>query len=581
MPIRVPFDSLTLRAVSEELQRTVVGGAVQHIAQPSAADLILTVRHHGANHALTLSCDPVFARAHLTHVRRPNPPSPPAFCMLCRKYLEGGYVAAVAQRGFDRILDITVQFPDGSRYRLIAELMGKHSNLILVNEAGTILDAARRVTRRINRVREILPGLPYVSPPVPADRADPFTAAPAEIAALTSAGGVEEEALTARLMGCFLGLSPFLATEIARRAALGSLPEAWDELIGAARRREWAPVVIRNERAEIIGAYPFPTVQAPAEAQNPRESMHQALDHYYSTALPRAALDSLRHEMETHIERALRSRSRMRETLLHALEESARAEEYRQIGELILANLHRIEPGADSATVTDYYDPATPERTLVLDPDLTPQENAEAFFRRYRKARDGRARQQAQWERAGEDLRALYAAQSRLREARHLEELRALREEMVHAGLLRAEAAPSEPAEPARRVPDFQGKKIRTVVTPEGFTIYVGENSEANDYLTGRIASPNDLWLHVRAAASAHVVIRTHNRPESVPLSVIRRAALLAARSSAAKHSSLVPVDYTLKKYVRKPRGAAPGTVLYQNEKTIYVSPTDPEENVP
>ncbi len=501
--------------------------------------------------------------------------------MLCRKYLEGGYVAAVAQRGFDRILDITVQFPDGSRYLLIAELMGKHSNLILVNEARTILDSARRVTRRINRVREILPGLPYVSPPIPAERADPLTATPTEIAEFASFGSPEEEGLSARLMGRFLGLSPFLATEIARRGALRSLPEAWDELIGAARRGEWEPVVIRNERAEIIGAYPFSTVQASAESQNPRDSIHLALDHYYSTALPRAALDSLRHEMQTLLERAVRSRLRMRESLARSLEESARAEEYRQTGELILANLYRIESGGDSVTVTDYFDPAMPERALTLDPDLSPQENAEAFFRRYRRARDGRERQQAQLERAEEDLRALYAAQTRLREARHIEELRALREEMVVAGLLRAEAAPSEPTEPARRAPDFQGKKIRAVFTPEGFTIYVGENSEANDYLTGRVASPNDLWLHVRAAASAHVVIRTQNRPDSVPVTVIRRAALLAARNSASKHSSLVPVDYTLKKYVRKPRGAAPGTVLYQNEKTIYVSPTDPDENSP
>jgi len=565
--VRIPYDSLTLRAVAEELRQTVAGGFVQHIAQPVPTDLVLTIRTRGASRLLILSCDTTFARVHLTAVKRPNPPLPPPFCMLCRKYLEGARVLDVRQRDFDRLLDIDFESAGDSRYRLVAELMGKHSNLILTNEAGLILDAAKRITRRLSRYREVLPGLPYVAPPAPEGKVDPFEGMMDHIPS------DDPEALAARLMAHYTGLSPFLAMEIAQRAAMRSPEEAWREIFGAARAGDWLPVVVRNERAEIVGAYPFPTVQFPAGAQQTRDTLNIALDHYYSTALPRAARDAALHELETALERAIRAREKQRESLRRSLEEAGRAEEYRQTGELLLANLHHILPEAESVTVTDYYAPDAPERTVSLDPTKTPHENAEAFFRRYRKAKEGAKMQQAQWERVEAELQTLRAALARAAEAKDAAALRVLREELTRQGLLRAEQSAESATEPAKRAPDFRGKKIRVYHTPEGWDIYLGENSEANDYLTGRVAAPDDLWLHVRAHTSAHVVIRTGNRPEAVPRSVIERAALLAAQHSAARHSSMVPVDYTLKKYVRRPRGAASGAVLYRNEKTLYVSP--------
>lgn len=577
---RIPYDSLTLCAVSYELRRVLVQGAVQHIAQPVPTDVVLTVRHRGVNHQLVLSCDASFARVHLTHVKRPNPPTPPAFCMLLRKHLEGARITEVFQRDFDRVLELRFTTSEDTSYRLIVELMGKHSNLILVNEAGMVLDAAKRITHRLSRFREVLPGIPYLAPPAPKGKADPFATMPEEIATFATQAPRDLEARIASLMARFTGFSPFLAAEMVARESRGSLMEAWEEVFGAARRGEWMPVLIRDEHAEPVGAYPFPTVQLPAEMQHPRDTINVALDHYYSIALPRAARDAAARDLEAALGRVIHAKEKLQESLLRSLQEASRAQEWREMGELLLANLQRVEPMAESITVADYYAADAPPRVIPLDPSKTPQENAAIYFRRYQKAKAGMKRYREQLDRIAEELFALQAVQARLPEAKSLDAVRALREELARVGLLHPGQEVEPPEEQRRREQAFRGKKIRVYHTPEGWDIYVGENSEANDYLTTRLASPNDFWLHVRASTSAHTVIRTGNRPDRVPPSVIRRAALLTAQHSPAKHSSLVPVDYTLRKYVRRPRGASPGTVLYQNQKTIYVSPETEDPGV-
>lgn len=574
MSVRIPYDSLTLRAVAHELAHTLEGGAIQQVSQPVPTDLVLTVRCRGANHALLLSCDATHARAHLTSVKRANPASAPSFCMLCRKYIGGARIRSVRQRGFDRILDIDIEDAEGTQFRLVAELMGKHSNLILVSNRQ-ILDSAKHVSKRLSSFRETLPGYRYVAPPAQEDRADSFAATAEELAAYAAEMGADREAEAARLMAHFSGLSPFLAAELLARAARTSLPEAWDALFGAAQRGEWSPVVVRNERGDVCGAYPFPTVQYPAEAQQSRDMVNTALDQYYTLALPRAEMDAAVRELTTAVDRAIKAKVKLRESLDRSLREAGRAEEHKQSGELLLANLYAITEKSESVEVTDYYAEGAPSRVIPLDPLKTARENADLYFRRYRKARDGVEIQRVQLDRTETELATLRLAKARLTETKELREIRALRAELVKADLLRRDQEVDlKPGQkPAR--PDFGGKKIRVYSTPEGWDIYLGETAEANDYLTTRVSAPSDIWLHVRANTSAHVVIRTRNNPTAVPQSVLQRAAVLAAQHSAAKHSSVVPVDYVLRKHVRRPRGAAPGMVTYQNEKTLFVNPTE------
>ena len=570
--MKVPFDSLTLRCVVSELRKLLPGGVVQQFSMPTPTDIFIAIRNHGATHTLLLSCDANTPRAHLTTVKRPNPASPPAFCMACRKHLGGGRVEQVRQREFDRIFEIAVRDREGETFLLIAELMGKHSNVILVREDGRIVDAAKRISRRTSRFREVLPGKEYEAPPT-AEGSDPFVATAAQIEETAARIAGDPEAATAFLMDRFQGVSPFLAAEILQRATKSTLGEAWEEIFGAAAREEWSPVLIRNERAEPVGAYPFPSIQFPADAQNPRASMQIALDHLYSVSLPRASADAARRQLRTEIERAITAKRKQAASLESAIGESKRAEEFKQIGELLLANLYRIEPEATSVTAPDYYAAGSPDRTIALDPKLSPQENAEAWFKRYRKARDGAQRLKQQQERTLFEIAGLESAKGEVEDLADLAAVQEMRQGLQREGYLRVQGAPSA-AQEKRRV-EFEGKKIRTITTPDGWEILVGENSEANDYLTTRAAAPNDIWLHVRANTSAHVVIRTRNQPQAVPASVLQQAAKIAARHSPAKHSSLVPVDYTLRKYVRKPKGSPPGGALYQNEKTLYVTPQE------
>jgi len=560
--IRIPFDSLTLMAVTDELDKLLVGGQIQRVTQPVESDLLLTVRNRGGNHHLILSCDSAFARAHLTSSKRPNPKSPPDFCMICRKYLENGIITAVDQRGFDRILDIRIRSGD-AHFLLVAELMGKHSNLILVAEDGAILDSAKRITHKASRFREVLPGIAYVPPPQPEGKEDPFK---------VSTDSLNGPRTAVEIQTRFAGFSPFLAAEIAARAA-DTFQKAWEEIFVAASAGNWSPVSILSEQGDPAGAYPFASVQIPSELQQREESLSASLDRYYGFAIPRAALDSAIHSLESAVAKAIKAKESRRESIRRSLAESGRAEEYKKCGEILLANLRLIEPQAESVMVTDYYGEEPEERAILLDPRKSPQENAESYFRRYRKSRDGAKIHREQLVHMDSVLKSLVSARESISGISMIEDANRIRRELLSEGVIAHEQEEPRDDKKPRGSRDFGGKRIRVFNTPEGWDIYLGENSEANDHLTLRVASPSDIWLHVRGSTSAHVVIRTGNNPAGVPQAVLQRAAILAAQHSGAKHSSMVPVDYTLKRYVRRPRGTPSGSVTYQNEKTLHVSP--------
>ena len=332
--LTAPFDSLTLRAVIAELRQRLLGGQVQDIRQPSQSELRLGIRSQGRNHNLALSCDARFARAHLTAHRPPNAPVPPSFCMALRKHCEGAVVRDIRQRGFDRVLEIEIvarsDDADSTTTTLIAELMGKHSNLILVNAAGIILEAAKRVSRKVNRFREVLPGLPYQMPPEQADRLDPFDSSALEILEreLNDESGGSLKAMTSRLTDRVAGMSPFLAENIVLQWAANSLLQfggegaprevgeregshevrasalagVWQGIFGAASKQEFQPVaIVAVDRT--VGAYPFPPAQIPPEALQRVDDLNAALDEGFSGAVLRASSSTLVSELRGVVDR--------------------------------------------------------------------------------------------------------------------------------------------------------------------------------------------------------------------------------------------------------------------------------------
>ena len=595
----IPFDSLVLDAVIRELSDRLSGGKIQEIRHPEPNEVHIGIHTRSGVLRLLISIDAKFARTHLTTSRAANSSTPTEFCSAMRRHIEGGRVESVVQVGMDRIMElgVTNSTENGSQthHRLIVELMGKHSNIILVNDGGRIIEAARRVSRRINRFRETLPGLPYISPPGIFDAPLPSIQEIAEAVVRTARGDPTLQGLAVAIRKCAPFASPFLATEIALRCTiqdcdaapyrqkfgingfLGQTAGILADRIGAAfetifidRLRQ--PVV--SDRRRDAGVYAIPMLHIPANLQEPSGSINAALDRGYSGYMRDAKKREASGRLATAIDRELERQARVAASLSRTIEEGSRIDYLTQGADLLLANLRHVTPGDAEVTVTDYYDENGADRTIRLRPDLSPQENAEAIFDRARRSRQGLETARGRFEKTSAAIAALSDAQLKVKElASHPEtdsaDFQKLARSMADAGLLRED--PGAEAVPA---PQFEGHRIRREITSEGFEILVGESATANDFLTTRIAKPDDVWLHVRSASGGHVVIRTNGKPDSVPEAVLERAATIGALHSAQKHSSLVAVDYTLKKYVRKPRGAAAGSVVIEREKTIHVSPT-------
>ena len=582
------FDSLLLAAVRDELGRTLVGGKIEKITQPDPLEIVLRFYHAGHKHDLLLSCDAAYTRAHLSFARRENPPTPPPFCATLRRYLDGAWLSDVSlPLGFgERVLHLHFKAVDGAPYVLIAEMMGKHSNLIFVNGAGMILGAAKNIGRTLNRLRQIQPGLTYVPPPRQRGKQDPTAprdpAAPlsVELGPETLTPGEAEEWLLTH----WSGVSPLLASETIARAGATLTPQTLHHalalLLTVVRVGDWSPRIWTDPAGRMLGAYPVPLLSIPPADQHSRESISVALDHAASSIIGRETFERTRDSLLAALRRTRKLREREALELEGGLRNAARAEEYRQAGDLLLTNQSQIRRGQSLISVPDYYAPPLPGgeptmRFIALDPTLSVHENAERFYKRSRKADLSALTLQERRAQALEEAVLLSLAERETERAETSAEVAALRLSLAQSlatGNAPSNAENSSGAAPRQALPDFEGHKIKRYQTVDGWEILVGENAESNDYLTTKLASSSDIWLHVRAATSAHGIIRAKNKPASVSHAALQQAAEMVAARSEVKHSSLIPVDYTLKKHVRKPRKSAPGSVTYQNEKTLFVA---------
>ena len=582
------FDSLILASVTEELGRTIVGGKVEKITQPTPLEVVLRVYHVGTTYHLLLSADALLARVHLTQIRRENPPSPPPFCSLLRKHLEGAWVDAVSlPLGFgERVLHIDFRAHDGAPLTLIAETMGRMSNIVLVSGAGTVLGAAKHIGRDLNRFRQTVPGQPYLAPPRQRQASKEPKRDPLAPFEPPEGEPMAPDEAKQWLLDTWAGVSPLLAQEAILRVPRGALTPAalWtalSTLLSVVRSGGYTPRVWTDEAGATLGAYPVALLSVPPANQHSRDSISLALDNAAASVGRRDTFEHARDALWAALRRSRKMREREQEEILKGLDNAGKAEEYQQSGDLLLSNRSAIEKGQRLVTVTDYYAPPQQtgeptQRPIALDPSLSVHENAERFFKRSRKARLSAESLAERRARVAEELALLSLAEREAEAATTGEQVAAVRESMA-ALLTREDQNSGEqderagtPAKPAG--PTFEGHKVRAFKSVDGWEILVGENATANDYLTTKLARPSDIWLHVRAATSAHGIIRAQNRPGSVSPAALQHAAELVAARSEAKHSALVPVDYTLKKYVRKPRKSAPGSVTYQNEKTLYVA---------
>jgi len=562
------FDALTLAAVADELRGTIVGGRVQRVLLPTPLSIGLEVYNAGTRHQLFASADPRTARVHLLSAKptrgsdRETPLS-----LLLRKYVRNGFVAAVEQPPLERILVLSIlkhpaprkEDPDDVdeelRSELVLELIGSRANILLVDDNNLILDAVKRVPDGAKRA--IMPRQPYIAPPRP-DRLDPRSATGSGI----RAAGEGERDLLKALTGIYSGVSPQQAREAVVRAT-GGAPIEGDvappfDAIAQALRGLWSEpfepsLAYDDEQVVAFAAY---RMQQYAETRQVA-GISEALETFYAGA---AQVTSHAQRRDALLRRLgeVRERSRRQlESLSRELERASALERLRWEGEMIFGFLHQIEPGQTELTLEG--------RTIRLDPQRTPVENAQARFREYDKAKAAVAGVPERLAAAENELRYLDETIALLELAEGYAAIAAIEREATEGGLLKA---------PGGKTPRGPRSQPLRVTSSDGIPIWVGRSSGQNEEVTFRIARPDDLWLHVREQPGAHVLIRAD---VPVPDRTLEQAAGLAAYFSRARGSTSAEVVVTRKRNVRKIPGGPPGLVSYRDERSLRVAPLAPD----
>ncbi|KKB39284.1 Rqc2 family fibronectin-binding protein [Bacillus thermotolerans] len=558
------FDGLFTRAITKELSETLLGGRVNKIHQPYKNEIVINIRAKGKNRKLLLSAHPSYARVQMTEESYENPKEPPLFCMMLRKHLEGAILESVEQAGLDRLVILRFkgknEIGDTAYKQLFVEIMGRHSNIVLVDEnKKTIIDSVKHVSAAVNSYRTVLPGHEYVFPPAQ-DKLNPLEAGSEDVLRQVdfNSGRIDRQ-----LVARFAGLSPLMAKEIVFQSGMANretLPKAFINEMEASRKHEYTPVLIEQEDKT---HFYFKDLNHLTGNRKLFDSLSELLDRFY---VGKADRDRVR-QQANDIERFIKNEKEKNEAKLvklrRTLEEAENADHLQLYGELLTAHLYAVEKGMKEIEVTNYYDENGGTLTIPLDPQKTPSENAQQWFSKYQKAKNAVVAVNEQIESTKEEILYLDHLLQQI-ESASPKDIEEIREELIEEGYMKARITKKK--KPAHHKPELE-----TYETSDGTLVYVGKNNKQNDYLTNKLARRDDVWLHTKDIPGSHVVIRSDAPSEQA----ILEAANLAAYFSKAKSSSSVPVDFTKVRHVKKPSGAKPGFVIYDNQQTVYVTPNE------
>jgi len=559
------FDGLFTKAMVDELHSSLKGGRINKVHQPYKNEVILTIRANGINQKLLLSAHPSYARVQLTNEAYDNPSEPPMFCMLLRKHIEGYILENLYQVDNDRMIILEIkgrnEIGDISFKQLIIEIMGRHSNIILVDKTrNVILDSIKHVSFAVNSHRAILPGQPYIFPPAQ-NKINPFEAVEEDV--LRSVDFIGGK-LDRQLVEHFAGTSPLFAKEVIFQSGLANrttVPETFVRIIKKIASGNISPSIMSANGKESFYLFPLEHINGEIKSF---QTLSEMLDRYYFGKAERDRVKQQGNDIERFISNEKEKNEKKIVKLEVTLKEAERAEQFQRYGELLTANLYAAKKGMKEIEVLNYYDELGGTMVIPLDPRKTPSENAQKYFSKYQKAKNAVAVVVEQIEKAREEvtyfdnlIQQVLAASPK--------DIQEIREELVEGGYIR---------ERQKR----NGKKLQNTkpvldqfIASDGTNIIVGKNNKQNDYLTNKLAARDEIWLHTKEIPGSHVVIRSKEPSDEI----IREAAILAAYYSKARNSSSVPVDFTRVRYVKKPSGAKPGFVIYDNQQTVYVTPDE------
>jgi predicted ribosome quality control (RQC) complex YloA/Tae2 family protein len=551
------MDSLFLEAVVAELQDCLVGASVSRIHQPFPEELVFKFWTGRDTLRLLVAVTSGRSRIHLTAHPAPNPPAPARFCQLLRARLSR--LVSIEQVPGERVVAFLFRGRDGQSLKLMAELTGRHGNLVLVDGQGKIIDALKRLPGEGDQ-RAIMPGEAYRLPPGLPGRLPESVSLPEPIAV-----GKPED-FESWLLSGVRPMSRLMARDLAAQVGQGGDPQ--EVLQGFVRRRElreYRFLTAEYRGNPVLSAFDPKALKLDNPVPFPSSS--SAADAFYAAAVP-AGDSAERRLLQTVLQRALKRLERREANIEEEQAAAGRGDEFRRWGELLLAHLHRLRPGMTEATLDDYYEDPPKPVVIPLDSRFTPRENAEKYFRRYKKIKRGREHLARRMQETAGERSWLEGVVLALEESRENDDLAAIRRELVEGGLLRAEpriaARNNAGSDPARR--------LKQAVSPGGYRCFWGTSNRVNDYLTTRLCRPQDLWFHAQDLPGCHLVLKKEGR-EEVPEEDQLFAASLAAGYSRGKNDGKVAVMVTEGKWVQKPKAARPGLVTVRRFRTLLAAP--------
>ncbi|WP_145387598.1 Rqc2 family fibronectin-binding protein [Staphylococcus capitis] len=552
------YDGLFTKKMVESLQ-SLVSGRIHKINQPENDTIIMVVRQNRKNHQLLLSIHPSFSRLQITDKKYDNPFNPPMFARVFRKHLEGGFIENIRQIGNDRRVEIDIkskdEIGDTMHRTIILEIMGKHSNLILVDENRKIIEGFKHLTPNTNQYRTVMPGFEYEAPPSQ-NKLNPY-----EISGQEALKYIDFNSgkISKQLLNSFEGFSPLITNEIVSRRQFmtqDTLPEAYDKVM-AETQLSPTPVFHKNHETGKEDFY-FMKLNQFYDDVVEYDSLNDLLDRYYDARGERERVKQRANDLVRFVQQQLQKQQNKLSKLIDEYESAKDKETQQLYGELITANIYRIKQGDESVTALNYY--TGEEVTIPLNPTKSPSVNAQYYYKQYNRLKTREHELDHQIQLTKENIDYFSNIEQQL-EHITVDDIDDIRDELADQGFMKQRKNTKK-----KKNAQIQ---LQTYRSSDGDTILVGKNNKQNDYLTNKKAQKSHIWFHTKDIPGSHVVILNDSPSDET----IKEAAMLAGYFSKAGNSGQIPVDYTEIRNVHKPSGAKPGFVTYDNQKTLYATP--------
>ncbi|EOB3455549.1 fibronectin-binding protein EfbA [Enterococcus hirae] len=560
------FDGVFTHAMINELRETLLSGRISKIHQPYENEVVLVIRSRGKNQRLLLSAHPSYARIQITQIDYQNPDTPPNFVMMLRKHLDGAILESIEQIENDRVIHFHFtkrdELGDLQNIILIVELMGRHSTIILVNkESGKILDAIKHIGSSQNTYRSLLPGVDYIAPPEQ-NQLNPFSQEKEKVFHRLSQMDLTPKGIQQQFQGIGFDTAQELVARLTERPNEKML--VWQEFFTAIDTQR-SPSLYEVAEKEYFTPINYRFFDSNTQQKKMYPTLSALLDAFYQEKAEKDRAKQQGGELIRKIENELKRNRNKLKKREQTLKESENAEDYRRDGELLTTFMAQVPRGANEVTLPNYYEEDRPI-TIKLDPALTPNQNAQKYFHRYQKLKNAVKLIGKQIEEAKNEIDYLESVLSQLEIAGPMD-IEVIKEELTAEGYLKKKSSKKQ----KRKKPSQPDQYLST----DGTLILVGKNNLQNDQLSLKTAKKTDYWLHAKNIPGSHVIIKSDQPSDET----ITEAAELAAYFSKYRHSAQVPVDLVQVKHLRKPNGAKPGYVIYENQKTIIVTPEEEKIN--